>query len=180
MQAAPETIVIMSKRNGRLRGEAENSPGHQDLERGDWLRASDFHDVQDKPPQGVVHKQDEYVAAAVIRKFFSGTDHTPRATCRRSPYVRGFEPAAAAPRAAQLFVFADHFASVRFLLALVGARTLCQGINRSAAGPIFAYQPLLCRRRMLSHDSENCRRRKRQRGLHAADSCCRSRGATQN
>lgn len=69
MQAAFETIAIMSQRNGRWRGEAENSPGHQDLQVCDWLRAGDFHDVQDptSPEDLLVHKQDEYVAAADFR-----------------------------------------------------------------------------------------------------------------
>jgi hypothetical protein len=67
MQAAFETIAIMSKRNGRWRGEAETSPGHQDLQRVDWLRAGDFHDVQDTSSRIAVHQQDEYVAAAAFR-----------------------------------------------------------------------------------------------------------------
>lgn len=69
MQAAFETIAIMSQRNGRWRGEADNSPGHQDLQVCDWLRAGDFHDVQDptSPEDLLVHKQDEYVAAADLR-----------------------------------------------------------------------------------------------------------------
>ena len=71
MQAAFETIAIMSQRNGRWRGEAENSPGHQDLHVCDWLRAGDFHDVQDptSPEDLLVHKQDEYVAAADLRPW---------------------------------------------------------------------------------------------------------------
>jgi hypothetical protein len=71
MQAAFETIAIMSQRNGRWRGEADNSPGHQDLQVCDWLRAGDFHDVQDptSPEDLLVHKQDEYVAAADFRPW---------------------------------------------------------------------------------------------------------------
>ena len=71
MQAAFEMIAIMSQRNGRWRGEADNSPGHQDLQVCDWLRAGDFHDVQDptSPEDLLVHKQDEYVAAADFRPW---------------------------------------------------------------------------------------------------------------
>jgi hypothetical protein len=95
MQAAFETIAIMSQRNGRWRGEADNSPGHQDLQVCDWLRAGDFHDVQDptSPEDLLVHKQDEYVAAADFRPW--APIRGPRVsftfvsqdTCRRSPYV---------------------------------------------------------------------------------------------
>jgi hypothetical protein len=76
MQAAFETIAIMSQRNGRWRGEADNSPGHQDLQVCDWLRAGDFHDVQDptSPEDLLVHKQDEYVVAADFRPLGPSED----------------------------------------------------------------------------------------------------------
>jgi hypothetical protein len=50
---------------------AFSSPGHQDLQVCDWLRAGDFHDVQDptSPEDLLVHKQDEYVAAADFRPW---------------------------------------------------------------------------------------------------------------
>lgn len=92
MQAAFETIAIMSQRNGRWRGEAENSPGHQDLQVCDWLRAGTFHDVQDptSPEDLLAHKRDKYVAAADCRPL--GSLREPRVsfklvsldTCRRS------------------------------------------------------------------------------------------------
>lgn len=92
MQAAFETIAIMSKRNGRWRGEADNSPGHQDLQVCDWLRAGDFHDVQDPTSSEdlLVHKQDEYVAAADFRppqRTRVSFTFVSQDTCRRSPYV---------------------------------------------------------------------------------------------
>ena len=71
MQAAFETIAIMSQRNGRWRGEADNSPWSSRSQVCDWLRAGDFHDVQDptSPEDLLVHKQDEYVAAADFRPW---------------------------------------------------------------------------------------------------------------
>jgi hypothetical protein len=62
MPAAPR-IALMIQRNGRWRGEADESNGPRGL-RDDRLRAGDSHDVQGTH---IAHPQDEYTVAAAFR-----------------------------------------------------------------------------------------------------------------
>jgi hypothetical protein len=71
MQAAFETIAIMSQRNGRWRGEADNSPSHQDPKCVIGSAPATFmmSRTPTSPEDLLVHKQDEYVAAADFRPW---------------------------------------------------------------------------------------------------------------
>lgn len=73
-------IVVMNKRIGRWRGEADKSVVPTRTLRDDWLRAGDLHDVQG--PNTTARKQDEYTAAADFRSY---PDDDRRQRCRGSP-----------------------------------------------------------------------------------------------